>query len=180
MSAKVVTADGRLLTASPTENDDLFWGLRGGGATSDSWRSENLGALPDEAIDALIASGATATSPFSILILMRLGGALAAVPEDATPLGGRGAPWQYHSYGVWTEGDDARHIAWVRATEQAMRPWTSGRIALNFVSEITDDRVRASFGAEKCRRLVALKDKFDPDNVFRMNQNVPPTAKRSS
>jgi FAD/FMN-containing dehydrogenase len=58
-----------------------------------------------------------------------------------------------------------------------MRPWSSGRVSLNFVSEADDERIRASFGSEKFRRLVALKDKYDPENVFRMNQNVPPTAK---
>jgi hypothetical protein len=143
------------------------------------WRSENITTLSDEAIDALIACGATATSPFSVLILQPFGGAVAAVPEDATPLGGRSAPWQYHCYGIWTDTDDARHIAWVRSTEQTLRPWTSGRISLNFISEVNDERVRASFGAEKYRRLVALKDKFDPENVFRMNQNIPPTASGS-
>ena len=140
------------------------------------WRSENLGTLPDEALDALIACAATATSPFSVLILQPMGGAVAAVPYDATPLGGRASPWQYHCYGIWTDADDARHIAWVRSTEQAMRPWSAGRVSLNFISEANDERIRAAFGAEKYQRLVALKDKYDPENVFRMNQNVVPTA----
>jgi FAD/FMN-containing dehydrogenase len=142
------------------------------------WRSENLAELTDEAIDTYIACAATAPSPFSVMILQRFGGAVADVAEDATPLGGRSAPWQYHCYGIWTDADDERHIRWVRATEQTLRPWTSGRVSLNFVSEVTDERVRASFGPEKYRRLVALKDKYDPDNVFRMNQNVPPTRAR--
>jgi FAD/FMN-containing dehydrogenase len=299
LSADVITADGRLLTASPTENEDLFWGLRGGGgnfgivtkfelrlhpvgpivlgglilhardkapevyrfyrelmATAppelggglvlmtappapfvppalqgrpalaivvawfgdlargqeflaplrafgapaadivqpmpyvalqamldagnppgrrNYWRSENLSALPDEAIDTLIARAAT--SPFTVMILVPGGGAVAAVAEDATPLGGRAAPWQYHCYGSWVTGDDTGHIAWVRETEQALRPYTSGRMSLNFISEANNDRVRAAFGEEKYRRLVALKDRYDPTNVFRMNQNVPPTAK---
>lgn len=140
------------------------------------WRSENLGTLDDETLDALIACSATATSPSSVLILQPLGGAVAMVSDEATPLGGRSAPWQYHCYGIWTDSDDAGHIAWVRSTEQALRPWSAGRIALNFISEANNDRVRASFGPEKYGRLVALKDKFDPDNLFRMNQNVPPTA----
>jgi FAD/FMN-containing dehydrogenase len=141
------------------------------------WRSENLGELTDEAIDAFVACGATAPSPFSVMILQRFGGAVAEVAEDATPLGGRSAPWQYHCYGIWTDADDERQVRWVRATEQALRPWTSGRVSLNFVSEVTSERVRSSFGPEKYQRLVALKDKYDPKNVFRMNQNVPPTSK---
>jgi FAD/FMN-containing dehydrogenase len=50
-------------------------------------------------------------------------------------------------------------------------------VSLNFVSEATNERVRSAFGPEKYRKLVALKDKYDPENVFRMNQNVPPTPK---
>ena len=140
------------------------------------WRSQNLRDLPDDAIDAAIASASVATSPFSIVIIGQAGGAIADVPEDATPLGSRSAPWVYHCYGSWTEPDDAPHIAWVRATEQALRPWAAGGIALNFVSEIDDTRVRQTFGEEKYRRLVALKDEYDPENVFRMNQNVRPSA----
>jgi FAD/FMN-containing dehydrogenase len=58
-----------------------------------------------------------------------------------------------------------------------MRPWSAGRVSLNFVSDVNEDRVRASFGPEKYQRLVALKDKYDPENVFRMNQNVAPTKR---
>ncbi len=141
------------------------------------WRSENLVALSDETIDALIACGATATSPFSVVILIPGGGAVAAVPDEATPLGGRSAPWQYHCYGTWTDNNDASHISWVRSTEQAMRSWSAGRMSLNFISEANNERVRAAYGPEKYKRLVALKDKYDPENVFRMNQNIQPTAK---
>jgi FAD/FMN-containing dehydrogenase len=141
------------------------------------WRSENLGELPDDAIDALIACAATATSPFSTVILQALGGAVARVPEEATPISGRSAPWQYHCYGSWTDRDDARHVAWVRATERALRTWAATGVSLNFVSEPNDERVRSAFGSEKYRRLVELKDKYDPTNLFRMNQNVPPSAK---
>src|SRR5262249_49195461 len=126
---------------------------------------------------AYIACAATATSPFTVMIFQRFGGAVADLPEDATALGGRSAPWLYHCYGVWTDEDDERHISWVRATEQTMRPWTSGRMSLNFVSAPDNERVRSAFGPEKYRRLVALKDKYDPDNVFHMNQNIPPTRR---
>jgi hypothetical protein len=140
------------------------------------WRSENLATVPDEAIDALIACAATATSPASVVVLGPVGGAVAEVPADATALANRSAPWLYHCYGIWTDTADARHIAWVRASEQIMRPWSTAGISMNFVSEPGDDRVRSSFGASGYRRLVALKNRYDPDNVFRMNQNVRPTV----
>lgn len=140
------------------------------------WHSELLPDLPDEAIDALIERAAVATSAASVLILGALGGAVADVPEDATPLGGRAANWVGHCYGSWEAGPDDAHVAWVRGTADAMRPWATRGIALNFVSRVDQGQVRDSFGGEKLRRLVALKDEYDPENVFRMNQNVPPST----
>jgi hypothetical protein len=138
------------------------------------WHSDLLDDLPDEAIDALIASAAAATSPASVVIVSPLGGAVADVLEDATPIGGRAAAWYYHCYAIWTHGDDERHIEWARTTGRVMRPWTRAGMALNFYSDVDNARVRSAFGAEKYRRLVALKTKYDPDNVFRLNQNIPP------
>jgi FAD/FMN-containing dehydrogenase len=138
------------------------------------WRSELLPDAPDEMLDAFIACAAEATSPASTLILGRLGGAFSEVPEDATALGGRTAEWLFHCYAVWTEGEDRQHIAWARATEEALRPWTMSGMALNFMNDIDDARVRATFGAAKYQRLRELKQRWDPDNVFAMNQNIPP------
>jgi FAD/FMN-containing dehydrogenase len=138
------------------------------------WRSELLPDAPDELLDAFIACAAEATSPASTLILGRLGGAFGDVPEDATALGGRAAEWLFHCYAVWTEGEDRRHIAWARATEEALRPWTMSGMALNFMNDIDDTRVRATFGPAKYQRLRELKQRWDPDNVFAMNQNIPP------
>ena len=140
------------------------------------WRSENLTGLPDTAIEALAARGRALTSPWSSLIVQVCGGAIADVPEAATPLGGRAAPWQYHCYGSWTEGEDATHIAWVKATEAALAPWSAGRMSLNFVSDVGHDRVHAAFGATTYRRLAALKRRWDPDNFFALNQNIVPAA----
>lgn len=140
------------------------------------WRSGFLGDLPDEAIDAYITCAATATSPFSVMVLGLAGGAVADVPDDATPIGGRAAPWLFHCYGSWEDLDDDRHVSWVRATEQTMRPWRTDGMPLNFFSAIDNDLVRSTFGAAKYQRLVDLKNRYDPDNVFRLNQNVPPTG----
>lgn len=138
------------------------------------WRSGLLADLTDEAIDAFVACAAGATSPFSVAVLGRSGGAVSDVAEDATAIGGRSAPWLYHCYGSWTDADDGRHISWVRSTEQVMRPWTARGMALNFFSSVDNDLVRDTFGAAKYRRLAALKRTYDPENVFRRNQNIPP------
>jgi FAD/FMN-containing dehydrogenase len=138
------------------------------------WRSDNLRALDDDTIETLVACANCATSPFSTVILQPGGHAMAAVSDDATPLGGRTAPWQVHCYGSWGGGDDARHIAWVKDTERALAPWAAGHVSLNFVSDADGGRVRAAFGDTKYRRLAALKRAFDPDNLFRSNQNILP------
>jgi FAD/FMN-containing dehydrogenase len=140
------------------------------------WHSDLFAELPDAALDTLIDRANVASSPFSVVILARSGGAVAEVPEDATPISGRNAPWFYHCYGIWTDEDDPRHIAWVGETGKMLRPWTMAGMALNFFSEVDDDRVRSAFGEEKYRRLVALKDRYDPDNVFHRNQNVRPSV----
>jgi FAD/FMN-containing dehydrogenase len=111
-----------------------------------------------------------------VIILARSGGAVAEVSEDATPIGGRSAHWFYHCDGIWTDAHDTRHISWVKDTGGELRPWTTAGMALNFFTDVDDDRVRSAFGEEKYCRLVALKDRYDPDNVFRRNQNVPPST----
>jgi FAD/FMN-containing dehydrogenase len=141
------------------------------------WHSDMLPDLPDDAIDAFIACAASATSPASVIIMAASGGAVADVPDAATPLGGRSADWFYHCYGIWTDEDDERHKAWVRRTDHAMRPWTQAGMALNFFTEVDDSRVMNAFGPEKYARLVALKDQYDPENVFRMNQNIRPSRR---
>jgi FAD/FMN-containing dehydrogenase len=138
------------------------------------WRSENMTAMSDPAIDALVEQANAATSPFTQIIVVALGGAITDIPEGGTALGGRSAAWQYHCYGGWNDNDDARHIAWVKEVERALKPHTAGHISINFVSEAGTDRVRASFGEATYRRLVALKNEYDPTNLFRLNQNILP------
>jgi len=139
------------------------------------WHSDLLAELADDTIDAFVERADLATSPFSSMILASYGGAVADVPDDATPLGGRSAPWFYHCYGTWTEGEDATHIAWVKGTDAALRPWTTAGMALNFFTDVDKDRVLSAFGPKKYARLQALKDRYDPDNVFNRNQNIRPS-----
>jgi FAD/FMN-containing dehydrogenase len=140
------------------------------------WHSDLLAELTDDTVDTIVGRADSATSPFSVMILARSGGAVDDVPEDATPIGGRSAPWFYHCYGIWTDGEDAIHRSWVKDTGAALRPWTTAGMALNFFTEVDDDRVRSTFGKEKYRRLVAIKDRYDPDNIFCRNQNVRPSG----
>jgi hypothetical protein len=142
------------------------------------WRGEHMGGLSDEAIDTLLAHGTPLTEaapPFSQTIVFRIGQGVAAVPEEATAFSHRDANYLFHPISMWNDAvDDERLIAVNRAFADAMRPFSTGSAYLNFTPEA--DRVAGAYGEEKYRRLVALKDKYDPDNVFRLNQNIAPSV----
>jgi FAD/FMN-containing dehydrogenase len=79
---------------------------------------------------------------------------------------------------MWAEpAEDERIIDWVRRLWEALRPFTSGGAYVNYeMSDAGEDRVRVAYGYEKYERLVALKNRYDPTNMFRLNQNITPTA----
>jgi FAD/FMN-containing dehydrogenase len=288
LSADVVTADGRLLTASATDNADLFWGLRGGGgnfgivtsfdyqlheigpvlagpavypfsaATSvfrfyrdytasapddvflefgmatlpdgqrvimlfavyvgppeageavvqpirefgsplevaivpmsycdvqraydgdfpfgllNYWKSSNLRELSDDAIDTMIAFMETAPSDRPMVIIDQFGGAVARVPNDATAFGHRDAAYDLIIAAIWSDpSEQEAHIDWARRFWDAMQPYASGDVYVNYLSEEGDERVRAAYGHHYAR-LVELKRRYDPQNVFQHNQNITP------
>ncbi|HZO96639.1 MAG TPA: FAD-binding oxidoreductase [Gaiellaceae bacterium] len=141
------------------------------------WRGEYMRSLPDEAIDTFLRHAPTLVAegaPFTQTVVFRIGQGVAAVPEEATAFSHRDANYLFHPISVWADpADDAGLIGANRAFADAMRPFATGAAYLNFTPEA--DRVRAAYGPEKYRRLVALKDRYDPDNLFRRNQNVPPS-----
>ena len=108
------------------------------------------------------------------------GGAIARVAEDATAFGQRTAPWNIHYLSMWEDpaDDDAQHRVHRARSPAAMKPWTTGRVYLNFIGDEGLHRVEAAFGEKKYARLQALKAEWDPDNVFRHNQNIQPASER--
>ena len=141
------------------------------------WTADFLSELPDEAIEIIREHTARVPSPLSQMILMPAGGAIARVPDDATAFGERDAPFSVHLITMWADpADDERNIAWTRELSAALKPYTTGGAYLNFLGEEGLDRVRRSFGPEKFARLQAIKDAYDPDNAFRLNQNIPPSV----
>jgi FAD/FMN-containing dehydrogenase len=141
------------------------------------WRGEYLTGLSDDAIATFAqqAPGVTAAGvPFSQMVIFRIGQSVNAAPDDATAFSHRDAEYLFHTISVWEElGDDERVIAANRAFCDAMRPFCTGGAYLNFT--FPEDRVRDAYGEEKYERLVALKDRYDPDNLFRLNQNIKPS-----
>ena len=293
LSVDIVTADGRFLTASATENADLFWGVRGGGGnfgiiTSFEYRLHPVGPLvwggfvshpvskakdvltfyeefssaaPDElttlavlayspegepvvniggcyhgpldvgeqvlqplktygppladmlgpmpytavqkmfdqivppgwryylkagfinrlggdATDILAGHFATVPSRSSLILFFQLGGAVSRVPTDQTAWSHREAVlYQFEVISVWQDpAEDEPNVRWARELWDAFLPFTSGGVSVNHLGDEGQERVLASYGAETYHRLAVLKKKYDPTNVFRLNQNITPTA----
>ncbi len=142
------------------------------------WKSWELPPLSDEAIDTLVEQAARITNPRSYIIVFHLGGAVARVGEQDTAYAQRDAAHNVNINAVSLADDPEpeRHVAWAREAFAALEPFGTGRTYVNFLADEGQDRVRAAYGEEKYRRLVALKRVYDPDNVFRLNQNVDPRA----
>jgi len=145
------------------------------------WTADFLAELPDEAVDVFVEHATNPVSPLSQMLLVPGGGAVARVDEEATAFGQRTAPWNVHYLSMWPDpADSEANIAYTRGFASAMKPWTTGRVYLNFIGDEGIGRVEAAFGTEKYMRLQALKDEWDPENLFRHNQNIPPTAAEGS
>ena len=141
------------------------------------WKSHYLPALSDEAIDVITENAWRFTSPFSFTLLSHMGGAIGRVPDEATAFTGRDAEFTININCAATEpaSYDADR-AWVREWFTALEPHSTGGVYINFVGEEGADRVRAAYGDDKYRRLAALKARYDPANVFRVNQNIAPAG----
>jgi FAD/FMN-containing dehydrogenase len=144
------------------------------------WRGHHLTGLSDAAIDAFAAVGREVPSAMSQLVMLRTGGAVSGVPDDAMAASHRDAVYLAHPFAVWKDPvDTARHREWVDACTAALEPFLTGGTYLNFEPEDDEDRVRAGYGADKYARLVEIKDAWDPGNLFRENLNIKPSGSRS-
>ena len=142
------------------------------------WKSEAMNELSDEAIETFVAWGSRMSSPFTSLVLEPKGRAIARVPDDAMAISGRGAAYFYYAFCIWEDpAEDDRHIEWTRELAQAMEPYAVSGLPLNFTVDQGEARIRSTFGEEKYSRLVALKDHYDPDNVFSLNANIRPSGR---
>ncbi|MFE7842577.1 FAD-binding protein [Streptomyces sp. NPDC057474] len=139
------------------------------------WSAEYLTGLPDELVDVFGTRAWTMPVPTGTQhLLFPLGGAIAEGPADY-PVPYRNSPWAVHPFGIWEDpADDERCVRWVRDVRADVRPWSTGAVYLNFVGDEGADRVVAGHGVDDYRRLTAVKTRYDPDNVFRFNHNIPP------
>src|SRR3954470_15873043 len=142
-------------------------------------KAEFIEDLSDEAIAKLVEHGARRAGPMAQILLEPMGGAISRVGENDTALGRRDVPWCYHALALWMEPDaetEQAHRAWAAALSEDMRPHATDGVYLNYTSDNDEDRVRSTYGPEKYARLVALKDRYDPGNLFRLNANIKPSS----
>ena len=140
------------------------------------WKAEFIDELTDEAIETILEHGMNSSSPMTATLLQPLGGALSRVPDDATPLGRRDAAFCYHALAQWDDDDHDRHIAWARDLHAAMAPHSEPGMFLTYSSDMGEARSRAAFGEEKFRRLSAIKDFYDPIDMFDQGAGIKPSG----
>jgi hypothetical protein len=138
------------------------------------FRSANLAELNDDVIDIIATKAQQMTSPLTAFPIFQLGGAITRVGEDDTAFSGRGAGHTININATTATAagfDEERE--WSRYFWTALRPYQTS-VYVNFLMNEGEDRIRQAYGAAKYDRLKALKRKYDPDNFFRINQNIPP------
>ncbi len=141
------------------------------------WKGDFVKSLPDEAIDTHIAQAAKAPSELSLMHLYPIDGAVHRVGKDATAWGARDATWSMVIAGIDADPKKAGDLKqWARGYWEAVHPYNLEGAYVNFMMDDEGDaRIRATYG-DNYKRLAAIKRKYDPKNVFRVNQNVKPAS----
>ena len=140
------------------------------------WKSTYVDELSDEAIETIVQRASARPSHMSGIALWHLGGAISRVGETDTSYGRRDAPYLFSAEATWPDATgDEQNIAWSRDSVEALKPYSKGGSYLNFpgFGEEKEAQLRGAYGANY-DRLVELKGKYDPDNLFRMNLNIRP------
>ena len=140
------------------------------------WKANFVDDLSDELIDILVDSFSRVPSPDSMIALEQMGGAVARVPSDATAFEHRQAAFSLLILSGWDDPADSDvNVAWTRDVWERTRPLSSSGVYVNYLGTEGDQRVRDAYGVNHAR-LREVKRKYDPDNFFRLNQNVEPAA----
>lgn len=138
------------------------------------WKSHFLRDLPDTAIETFVEHATQCTSPRTFVIIEHAHGAVGRVAPDATAFPVREHNFNLVVLSLWDDAsDDARQVAWTRAFYAAMQPWSAALVYVNALSDDDGGRVAEAYGLN-FERLADVKAKYDPGNMFRRNQNVPP------
>jgi FAD/FMN-containing dehydrogenase len=155
----------------------LYDGLFPKGRDRSCFKSLFVPELSDAVVESFVAGVAERPSQQTLASAWYFGRAVRDVPAQATAFGDRSQPWLLSFDSIWaTQEEDAANIAWARGQWRKMRPYSNGRAYLNFLSGHDDDPqvMRDGVGAETYARLACIKRIYDPGNLFRLNQNIPP------
>ena len=141
------------------------------------WKSEYLPSLSDTVIETAIGYASRLSSPLTAVLIFQLGGAISRIDESSTAVANRGAAFVFNIQSSWLEPTESeRHVSWTREFWSAIRPFATGGVYMNFLtSEEGEARIRAAYGPNY-DRLVELKNRYDPTNLLRVNQNIKPTV----
>jgi FAD/FMN-containing dehydrogenase len=139
------------------------------------WKSEYIPKLETKMLTKAIEHARGILSPHSAIVLFPVDGALNRLPESHSPAGNRDAASVLNITAAWEKAeDDQPNIEWARAAWQDMRRFSTGGTYINFLTEEEGGaRIRSAYG-KNYQRLVKIKAKWDPKNLFRMNKNIPP------
>jgi FAD/FMN-containing dehydrogenase len=138
------------------------------------WKSSDFNELEDDALDVFIEAAHAIPGPECEVFIAQLGGKMSRVPTEATAYAGRDARYVMNVHGRWrSPSDDDVVRTWARRVFEQTVPFATGGGYVNFLTADESSRVELAYGANY-ERLRALKKRFDPDNVFRMNLNIPP------
>jgi FAD/FMN-containing dehydrogenase len=140
------------------------------------WKAHFLKELNDECIDIMADHFATVASPLTAVGVELIGGAVARVSKDATAFSHRDGAYDFLILSSWTDpGESDQHIRWTRELLQKIQPFSTGGVYVNVMTDDEEvDRIQSAYGSGY-QRLVSLKNKYDPTNFFRLNQNIPPS-----
>jgi FAD/FMN-containing dehydrogenase len=148
----------------------------GYGVDRNYWKGHFVRGLPDELIDELLARMVALGRPPGVVLIESLHGAPKDIDPASSALGFRDAAFNISVMAAWLDAAlDEQSIEWARATAAALEPWAVSGGYMNYMqADEPIERVRAAFGDEAFERLRTLKRRYDPDNVLRRNQNIPP------
>lgn len=140
------------------------------------WKGHYLDDLGDDGIDVVCDHAARMASKESVVGMLSLGGAIARQPADSSPYPHRDARWVLNIQSRWREAaDDEANINWAQELFASVAPYATGGVYVNFISGGEGvERVRAAYGESVYQRLQSVKNTWDPENVFRLNQNISP------
>jgi FAD/FMN-containing dehydrogenase len=138
------------------------------------WKSDFMSELTDDAIETLVQGASRIASPLSMIHIHHLGGAISREPAGGSAFAHRDSAFVYNLIATWTEpSEDQTHIDWAKSLFDELCPYSAGAAYLNFLGNEGAVRAAAAYGSSLAR-LSELKGRYDPDNVFRVNQNIRP------